>query len=122
LPFWYLCFLLQSKASLALYWKRKQKYQNGNIHRKLKVPTSEREGKLSNPRGHAARARCMIFPPENLRNPAQTNATRAPCGDFLPPIGTVPTGRRASKPPRILWFVHTFGCASSLTMRTSLVL
>jgi ankyrin repeat protein len=27
-------------ARLALFPKRKQKYQNGNIHRKLKVPTS----------------------------------------------------------------------------------
>jgi hypothetical protein len=26
--------------SLALFHLRKQKYQNGNIHRKLKVPTS----------------------------------------------------------------------------------
>jgi hypothetical protein len=48
----------------------KQKYQNGNIHRKLRVATSEREGKLSNPRGRAARARCMNFPPENFRKPA----------------------------------------------------
>ena len=29
------------------------------FHEKLKVPTSKREGKLSNPRGRAARARCM---------------------------------------------------------------
>jgi hypothetical protein len=49
------------KSRLALFTNRKQKYQNGNIHRKLKVPTSEREGKLSNPRGGAARARCMNF-------------------------------------------------------------
>jgi hypothetical protein len=40
LPFWYFCFLLGDKARLALSPKRKQKYQNGNIHRKLKVPTS----------------------------------------------------------------------------------
>jgi hypothetical protein len=62
---------LENKARLALFTNRKQKYQNGNIHRKLKVPTSEREGKLSNPRGGAARARCMNFFLENLRNPAQ---------------------------------------------------
>ena len=43
--------------SLALYAKRKQKYQNGNIYRKLRVPTSEREGELSNPRASAPRAR-----------------------------------------------------------------
>jgi hypothetical protein len=71
------CFLLAYKASLALYAKRKQKYQNGNIHRKLKVPTSEREGKLSNPRRRAARARCMNFFPENLRNPAHTRRAGA---------------------------------------------
>ena len=70
-PFWYFCFLLEDKARLALSSKRKQKYQNGNIHRKLRVPTSEREGKLSNPRGRAACARCMNFFFENLRNPAQ---------------------------------------------------
>jgi hypothetical protein len=44
---------------LALYCKRQQKYQNGNIHRKLRVPTSEREGKLSHLRARATRARCM---------------------------------------------------------------
>ena len=36
----YGCFLLEDKARLALSPKRKQKYQNGNIHRKLKVSTS----------------------------------------------------------------------------------
>ena len=40
LPFWYFCFLFVNKASLALFTNRKQKYQNGNIHRKLRVPTS----------------------------------------------------------------------------------
>jgi hypothetical protein len=39
LPFWYFCFLLAHKARLALCAKRKQKYQNGNIHRKRKVLT-----------------------------------------------------------------------------------
>jgi hypothetical protein len=33
-----------------------QMYKNGNIRRKLRVPTSEREGELSNPRRRAARA------------------------------------------------------------------
>jgi hypothetical protein len=47
--------------SLALDAKRKQKYQNGNIHRKLTVPTSEREDKLSNPRASAARVACIFF-------------------------------------------------------------
>jgi hypothetical protein len=41
-----------------------------NIHRKLKVPTSEREGKLSNPRGCAARARRMEKKYGNLWKPA----------------------------------------------------
>jgi hypothetical protein len=71
LPFWYFCFLLDDKASLALSSKRKQKYQNGNIHRKLKVPTSEREGKLSNPRARAARAPCREKIYENLWKPAR---------------------------------------------------
>ena len=77
LPFWYFCFLLQYKARLALYAERKQKYQNGNIHRKLKVPMSEREGKLSNPRGAAARARCMEKIYGNLRKPARRRRARA---------------------------------------------
>jgi hypothetical protein len=33
-------FFWGNKEMLALFSKRKQKYQNGNIHRKLKVPTS----------------------------------------------------------------------------------
>jgi hypothetical protein len=44
------------KARLALYAQIKQKYQNVNIHQKLTVPTSEREGKLSNPRARRAGA------------------------------------------------------------------
>ena len=35
------------------------------------------EGKLSNPRGRAARARCMIFPLENLRDPARGHRAAA---------------------------------------------
>ena len=70
LPFWYFCFLLEDIASLDLSSKRKQKYQNGNIHRKIKVPTSEREGKLSNPRARAARA----MQGENLRKFTETRA------------------------------------------------
>ena len=58
------------KARLALYAQIKQKYQKWIIHRKLTVATSEREGKLSNPRGRAARARCMKKIYGNLRSPA----------------------------------------------------
>jgi hypothetical protein len=43
--------IVRQLYSLALYAEIKQKYQNGNIHRKLRVPTSEREGKLSNRAG-----------------------------------------------------------------------
>jgi hypothetical protein len=57
-------------------FKRKQKYQNGNIHRKLKVPTSEREGKLSNPRVRAARTPCREKIYENLRKPARARCAR----------------------------------------------
>ena len=39
LPFRYFWFLLPDNASLALSSKKKQKYQNGNIHQKLKAST-----------------------------------------------------------------------------------
>jgi hypothetical protein len=64
----YFCLIWAYKARLALYAQIKQKYQNGNIHQKLTVPTSEREGKLSNPRARAARA--MLG--ENLRKFTET--------------------------------------------------
>ena len=92
MPFSYFCFLLQYKARLALYCKRKQKYQNGNIHRKLKVPTSEREGKLSNPRGPAARPRCIIFFSKIYEIPRK-NAARESCSYFAPLISTVISSR-----------------------------
>jgi hypothetical protein len=44
--------------------------QIGNILRKQKVPTSEREGKLSNPHARAARA----MQGENLRKFTETRA------------------------------------------------
>ena len=72
---WYFCFLLAYKASLALYAKIKQKYQNCNLHRKLKFPTSEIESKLPNPR--AARVRCMEEIYGNLRKPAHAGHARA---------------------------------------------
>jgi hypothetical protein len=65
------CTYDQQEITLALYAEIKQKYQNGNIHRKRRVATSERKGKLSNPRAHAARARCMEKSYGNLRNPAR---------------------------------------------------
>jgi hypothetical protein len=65
------------KASLALSAQIKQKYQKWIIHRKLRVATSEREGKLSNPRGRAARARCMNIFFDFLRNPAQERCAAA---------------------------------------------
>ena len=43
----------------------------------VKVPTSEREGKLSNPRARAARARCMEKIYGNLRKPARRRRARA---------------------------------------------
>ena len=76
-PFWYFCLKKRYKASLALYRFCKQKYQKWIIHRKLRVPTSEREGKLSNPRGRAARARCMEKIYGNLRKPARLPRARA---------------------------------------------
>ena len=67
--------------SLALYDERKQKYQNGSIHRKLTVTTSEREGKLSNPRGRAARAPCREKMYETLLE-TRARAPRFLCIDF----------------------------------------
>ena len=74
------------KARLALFTKRKQKYQNGNINRKLKVPTSEREGKLSKPR--ARRAWRKFTEIQCYGNP-RARAARALFIDFLLVIGTV---------------------------------
>ena len=77
LPFWYFCFLLGNKTRLALFPKRKQKCQNGSIHRNLTVPTSEREGQLSNPRARAARTPCMEKIYGNLRKPARVRRAGA---------------------------------------------
>jgi hypothetical protein len=73
---WYSCLRDWNKASLTLLQSRKQKYQNGSIHRKLRVPTSEREGKLSNPRASARRARAMHW--ENLWKFTETRARPLP--------------------------------------------
>jgi hypothetical protein len=57
----FFCFEWAYKASLDSYAHSKQKKLKVDFHQKLRVPvpTSEREGKLSNPRARAARARCM---------------------------------------------------------------
>jgi hypothetical protein len=55
---------------LTLFTTPKQKYHNGNIHRELKVPTSDREGKQTNPRARHARA----MHGENLRKFTETRA------------------------------------------------
>jgi hypothetical protein len=68
LPFWYFCYIFAYKANLDLYAKIKQKYQNGNIQWEPRVPTSEREGKLSNPSARSARA----MHGENLRKFMET--------------------------------------------------
>jgi hypothetical protein len=60
-------------TSLALYPLRKKKNKNDIIHEKLEVTTSEREGKLSNPRSRAARA-CGAMHGENLRKFTETRA------------------------------------------------
>ena len=97
-PFWYFCLQTRYKARLALYRVCKQKYQKGFIYQKLRVDlrlrTSEREGKLSNPRVRAPRARDAWRKfTEIYRNP-RDGAARAPCIDFLLVIGTVCHGRR----------------------------
>ena len=70
-PFDFFCLIWVNKARLALFPQIKQKYQKWIIHRKLTVPTSERQGKLSNPRRRAARARYMEKIYGNLRKPAR---------------------------------------------------
>jgi hypothetical protein len=55
---------------------RKKKNKNDIFHEKLKAPMSEREGKLSNPRARAARARCMEKIYGNLRKPARGRRAR----------------------------------------------
>ena len=50
---------------------------------------SEREVKLSNPRGCAPRARNAWRKVTEIYGIPRAGATRAPCGDFLPVIGTV---------------------------------
>ena len=78
------------KASLVLYAEIKQKHQKWIIHGKLlvRVATSEREGKLSNPRGHAAGAQCMIFFSKNYKIP-HTDAARELCVNFAVAKNTV---------------------------------
>ena len=83
LPFWYFWIIFKYTASLYLYVKRKQKYQNGKFHRKLRVPTSEREGKLSNPRACTPRARDAWRKFKEIYGNPRCRAVRAPCIDFL---------------------------------------
>ena len=75
--FWYFCLIWGNKASLALFRQIKQKYQKWIIHRKRRVPTSERESKLTNPRGRAPSARCMEKIYGNLRKPVYAHSARA---------------------------------------------
>ena len=75
--FWFLCLISKYKERLALYSEIKHKNQNWIIHGKLRVATSESEGKLSNPRGRAARVGCMKCFFENLRNPAHARCACA---------------------------------------------
>jgi len=83
LTFWYFCFIFGYKVSLDLYATRKQKYQNSNIHRNLRVPTSKREGKLSNPHARAPRARDAWRKFTEIYGNPRGRAARAPCIDFL---------------------------------------
>jgi hypothetical protein len=70
----------------SLYSLCARKKQKRHFHEKLKVPTSERVGKLSNPRGHAARARRARDAwrkfTEIYGNPRGGGAARAPCIDI----------------------------------------
>jgi hypothetical protein len=79
-------------ATLALLHLRKQKYQKWIIHRKLRVPMSEREGKLSNPRARRARDAWRKFT-EIYGNP-RMGAAHTLCIDVLATAYTVMSGRR----------------------------
>jgi hypothetical protein len=73
------CILGYSKITdfgLALFHSRKKKTKTTFFHEKLRVPTSKREGKLSNPRGRAERARCMEKIHGNLQKPARRRRAR----------------------------------------------
>ena len=80
--FWFFWLISAYKASLALYAEINRENQKWIIHEKLTVATSEREGKLSNPR--AAPRACDAWRKftEIYGNPCAT-AARALCIDFL---------------------------------------
>jgi hypothetical protein len=67
---------------------RSKKNQKWIFRGKLTVPTSEREGKLSNPRARAAGARCM----EKSHGNPRAGTARAPCFDFATAKHTVASG------------------------------
>ena len=58
-------------------------------------PFGSWEGKLSNPRGRAARTRCMNFFPKIYEIP-RTATAREPCVDFAAAKNTVVTSSRAA--------------------------
>jgi hypothetical protein len=91
-PFLYFCLRKWNMATLALFHLRKQKYQKWIIHRKLRVPMSEREGKLSNPRARRARDAWRKFT-EIYGNP-RVGAAHTLCIDLLAAAYTVMWGRR----------------------------
>ena len=66
--------IAKSRTLASLYSTcARKKTKTTFFHEKLKVPTSKREGKLSNPRGRAARA----MHGENLRKFTETRAAAA---------------------------------------------
>jgi hypothetical protein len=75
----------------------KKKNKNDIIYEKLSVPTSEREGKLSNPRARPA----SVMHEENLRKFTEpARRPRALCSNFLVAKNTV--DRRVLHPRRVL--------------------
>jgi hypothetical protein len=81
-------YVLVNKLRLVLFTNRQKKYQNGNFHRKLRVPTSGREGILSNPRARAARPPCIEKNREIYGN-QRANTARALCINFALANSTV---------------------------------
>jgi hypothetical protein len=83
-------YVLVNKMGLVLFTNRhrQQKYQNGNIHLKLKVTTSRRQGKLSNPRARAACPPCLEKIREIYGN-QRADTARALCINFAVANSTV---------------------------------
>ena len=97
----FLFFFLRNVYKASLDTLRKKKNKNDIIYEKLRVPTSEREGKLSNPRARPA----SVMHEENLRK--FTEPARRPrtlCSNFFIAKNTV--DRRVLHPATCVTIYH----------------